>query len=155
MLSRLARPFRNTDERGATMVEHAIVLQFFFLVLLVSMEFLRVMYNHLALQYAVSEASRRAIVQAVTTPADQIRSDIATRLTSLGIPLSSEDIVVVCPMSQLATCRASSVNYTQDYISRGRPQESVVYEIHRSINAFLFGNLQITARVFARNEPEA
>ena len=142
-------------ERGAVLIEHVLVLPVFFLLLLGSLEFLRIMYNQLSIQFAVSEASRRAVVRDASASMSEVRNDIAARLRSLGIPLDASDVITVCPIGRVDACRTASNNWQQDYYERGRPSEQLVFEMRRSVSAAYFSRINLTARVFAKNEPES
>ena len=131
------------------MVEHAIVLPFFLLLILASVEVLRIMYNHICLQYALTEASRFALAQENGATTTQIRDAMEARLTSLGIPFTAAfDTFTVCPAG--GTCTAGA-------ITPGAPEQMIVYSLTRRMNFLGFRtnvtSLNVTATVFARNEP--
>ena len=144
------------DERGATILEHAIVLPVFFLLVLVSVELLRVLYNHTSIQFALTELSRASLVATTGDPgwSSDIDSTMRLRLASLGVPLSGADTLTICPLAVYGTgaCARGS-------ISQGAASIPVVYELERRMTLFFklpgdLTDLTIRARVFARNEPE-
>lgn len=133
------------------MVEHAIVLPFFFFLLLVTVEFFRVMYNQISMQFALTEASRWALVQDTVVGTD-IRTAVQNRLQSVGASVAATDVLTICPIAQFPTCAKGTLN-------PGGPDDLIVYQLDRRTGLLGFpgssiASFEIHARVFARNEPQ-
>lgn len=83
--------------RGQAMVEFALIFPLILLVILMFIEVGRVVYGYSALNHAVREGARFAIVRLFPS-SDQRLADIRdwVRPSAIGLPLVTDDIVVYC-----------------------------------------------------------
>lgn len=101
------------DERGATLVEHAIALPIFLFFLIISIEFLRVSYYALSLQYTASAVMRDISLNPPTGQGD-LHTRATQRLRGFAIKLDipGSAAVTLCPVGQYNTgsCPIGSYN---------------------------------------------
>ncbi len=144
---------RNRSEKGATLLESAVVLPFFLLLIIVTVELLRIAYIKLTLQHVVAEIARDALIHIRTET--EIRDQTANRLRGLAVEFNpASDIITVCPAND-ATCTAGTVNLGQ----RG---DFMVFRLHLAVDLFFVpgpGGLLtrsrfiLSAQFLGRNEP--
>jgi Flp pilus assembly protein TadG len=148
--------FRVKSENGATMLEYAIVMPLFLVMLLVFADFLRVCYYNLTLGYALTQATRVVVITPQGNAAD-VRTIINQKLVPLGIDLQTVDILTVCPLADLGNttkCPAGTYN-------PGEKRDLVAYQVSKPVTVYtmtlvpMIGlrNLTLTATVVVRNEP--
>lgn len=98
------RPAVSRRERGQAMVEFALVLPIFLLVLLGVFDFGRAIYAYNAVANAAREGARTAIINQGT---DTIRAKAAQQATALGLPAT--DPGAACPLDGGPTTAASGI----------------------------------------------
>ena len=121
----LPRDFRN--ERGATLVEHAIVLPIFMVLLIVVLDFLRISYNALTVQFVVANVIRQVSIGEMGN--DSIQSAITRSAKKFGVPISTEQIAL-CPVSQ----------YPCSAVVKPEANELVILQVQVPTNGLVFGN---------------
>ena len=117
---------RLEEQRGATMVEFVVVFPVFVLLLLISLDLLRISYNYITVQYVADRVLRQVIVGRQGYPYDKspytethtaipytnqaswLIHDMVSLANSFHVPLAGSDITV-CSIVQLRThsCNAN------------------------------------------------
>jgi hypothetical protein len=144
-------------ESGVTTVESAIVLPLFLLLLIVTCDFVRVCWNQLSLQYALTQ-EMRVCQLALNLNANTIRADIDSTLQAFGMRLEAADLVTICPIGIFST----NPNCPEGSIVSGQPGELMAFGISKDVNlyftsvtgAFSRRTLKLKATTLGRNEPE-
>lgn len=150
------------SELGAAMVEMAVVLPVFLLILIISMDFLRLSYHSLTTQYVVNRVVRQAVVGPSARPAayssqeEWIQGATIALSRSLGVAVSADQIAV-CPYSSVAG--GGSCDPTAD--DAGQPGELIAVQVLAPTSGFGWStanhldlrNYALSAQVLGRNEP--
>ena len=143
---------KHTSEKGAVMVEHALVLPVMVLVIFATLELLRCTYVGLTTQFTATRVLREAVIgpevfdvapynQSQTPFESYILNNVQALCGSLSVNLSPENIRVTC-VGGAGGCD----------ITAGRPGALVQVEISRPTTVFIFGELNIESVAVARNE---
>ena len=138
-------------EKGATLVESAIVYLVLFSVLVISFELLRASYVGLTIQFTVTRVLRDAVVgpqvyavspyDASPTPYEEyILANIEQRCRRLMVSVDRSDISIGC--RQAASCT----------VTAAQPGALVQVEVQRPTRILLFRTLLIRSIAMARNE---
>ena len=140
-----------SNERGATLVEHAIALPLFLLFLIISCDLMRVSYNALTLQFVVERTMREASLGTMT--ANNILQEVTTRANKLGVPLSNSDI---------SLCPANVASSSCSGVTTGSSNELMALRALVPTRGFLLGekgfqllstNFSLRAMALGRYEP--
>ena len=145
MLSRKA-------ESGATLVESAIVITLLILLLIVSIEFLRLSHAVLTVRYVSARVMRQAVLGTMT-PA-QITNEVVTTAQRFGLGLGAGNV---------AMCRLDSYPCTWGVVENADPDILMILEIGgpmRSVTlsaveplGLTFRDGNFTSRVIGKIEP--
>ena len=139
------------SEAGATMVENAIVLPVFVLVLFAIIDLCHFSYQALTLQYGVSRVLRTVAIH-TGDPNVVTRNSMIAALHAYGVHLAASDSVTLCPITALGPgCPANS-------IVPGDQHELMVLRIGKNVPSFILGgllprSLSFSAEAVGRNEP--
>ncbi len=147
----------NAKQSGATMLEAAIAMPLFLIMLLVFFELMRIFYVQLALQYGVTRGARRAAMVSGLAAAD-VRALINQELGGLGVIFEPADVLVVCPLNDFNS--GTNCNLAGDF-RPGEERELVVYRGRKLVHSFPVvasgtatpGQLWISATVIVENQP--
>ena len=138
------------NERGATMVEQAMVFPLFVLITFGILELCYLSYHSLSLQFAVSRAMRTVSIDRNANAA-QTRLAIANAFHSAGVTLLASDKVTLCPVG------TNGAQCTEDSIHIGDFRELMLLRIRRPAQSLFAGFvpsiIDITAEAVGRNEP--
>jgi hypothetical protein len=142
------------DERGATIVESAIAFPFFLLILLSTIDLLRVIQFDISLHYTLANAARWGIIgERLDDPAapgfplsreESIEQRLQATAQSYGISLSADEIRL---------CPSTDPHCLTDFA--GNPNDFFLISVSRPISLFAFGGktIAINATVISKNEP--
>lgn len=146
---------------GATILEFAIAGPFFLLLLLVSIDFLRLSYHALTVQFVATKVLRQAVVgpqgrpTAYSSQEEWIQKETIRIARSLGIVLSA-DQVAICPM-QIVLAGASCDPLNDN---AGGPGDMIAVQINAPTRGYSWSPaMRIGGRIYnisglvvARNE---
>ncbi len=150
-----------TDERGVTIVEFCIIAPIFFLILFVSLDFLRLTFQSLTLQFTVTHVLREVVVGPDNRPAqygsqeEWIEGETIALASNLGLTIDGSRIAI-CPYTQIVAgipCDPAADN-------AGAPGELITVQVISPTSGFSYltnnriGNdlYNLNALVVARNE---
>ena len=144
------------SERGATVIEAAIVLPVLLALLIVTVDVLVHMHQMLSLQYVLTAETRRILVGHYATTAE-LDTAIRQRLDTFGVGLGGQDKLTLCPTTTYKT--TSCPENTLQLPAAG---QLMVLNVVKEANAFMMlpgallgsGALDLQATVVARREPE-
>jgi len=141
---------RAKEEKGATMVESAIAIPVFLLVLICTFDLFRICYNQLTIQHVMTRVMRQATAvyfqeMAAGDQINKITEDISRSLNSLGVGFdaSSGDKLNLCPVSA----------YPCDGVTLGAPYELMILSVEKGIQGVFLPRYVLASEVLFRNEP--
>ena len=139
------------ENKGATMVESAIALPIFLVVLVCTFDLFRVCYNELTIQHVITRVMRQATVVSFQEmdageQVDYITQNISDRLNKLGVAfdLSGGDAIKLCPVKAYP-CASG--------VSLGAPYELMVLTVQKRIQCVFLPRYTLESEVLFRNEP--
>lgn len=146
--------WRRMDERGATMVESALALPLFLLILLSTIDLLRVIQFDISLHYTLANAARWGII------GERLDNPLAP-----GIPLTREESIelrlqetaqsygITLSADEIQLCPATDPGCSADFA--GNPNDFFLITVSRPMALFAFGGKSLTlkATVISKNEP--
>ncbi len=108
------------NERGATMVEVAMTIGLFFLLIVGALDFTRLYFTSHTLSHVLAEASRNTVILTATvqnenTVKAELRADIMVLANRFGVELDDTDIVI-CLFNDTSTF-CSSKDLPNNYFS--------------------------------------
>jgi len=144
-------------ERGATMVEFAIVFPFLLIFLLTTIDFVMLLHEALSIEYVLAKASRDIAStgtqsSSLGTHSDRvtaIKSELKFKANVFGVDLEDTDISV-CPaweydVTQWPACLTEGA---------GKPHEVLVIAVKKRIALFFRQwSFTVDSSVIVRNEP--
>ena len=133
------------------MIEHALVLPLFILVIICAMELFRVGYVAVTTQFVAARLMREAGINVAAVP--DVRAAIEESLKIYQVNLSSSDVVTYCPIDSFATAACPKGG-----IVRGSPRSLMILTVEQPMSGIVLPglntmNIRVTAQVIARNEP--
>lgn len=146
---------RQTSNKGATMVECAIVLPFFLFFLLCSFDIFMFYYQKLSLQHVFWKSVRQCQASNKCLNAEQTMLQVNQQLDT-GFQLGPSDQIMVCNIDQFTSTNGCTA------FSKGSAGDVVIYRLTKTANLFLTGlfpkliangNIYITVTAIVKNEP--
>ncbi|MFN8391930.1 MAG: TadE/TadG family type IV pilus assembly protein [Bdellovibrionota bacterium] len=141
---------RLQHEHGATMIEHAMILPIFLLLILTVVDLCYFSFNALTLQFGISRAMRAAAIDPTMTP-NQVRVSIANAMSRLGVTLEAQDRISLCPVT------SAHQSCGENDIINGDEHELMVLRIKKRFRSlfidFVGPLLTLNAEAVGRNEP--
>ncbi len=150
---------KRNKERGSTLLEYAIAMPLFIMLLVISMDILRVLYFQLSLQYGVSSGVRQCFMSPVDKCPNQTAAKdlINNQLSFTGVRLEDTDTVLSC----------SRTNYEKNQCSTydaGSARDMMVYRVSKNVTLYTLAglpskmkmigsSLTLNVTVIGQNEP--
>lgn len=149
------------NERGVTIVEFCIIAPIFFLVLFVSLDFLRLTFQSLTIQFTVTHVLREVIVGPENRPTqyasqeEWIEGETIALARNFGLTLDG-DRIAICPYSQIV----AGIPCDPAVDNAGSPGELITVQVRSPTSGFSYlgenrlGSklYNLSALVVARNE---
>ena len=142
--------FDASDERGATMVEHALCLPLLLMLLIMAFEMMGFIFQAQTLQFTASSVLRDASVD----PTLDVHSAVTNKLRSFAVGFGDGDQITYCPLSVFdsPTCRPGT-------ILTGAPKQVMILQIVRRARTVAVPllsrlDLQFEGQAIGKNEPE-
>ena len=126
-------------EKGATLLESALVLPLLIVILVVSVDILRLGYNVLTVRYVTTTVMRQAVIGNMN--ALQIQNEIIRLAGNFATPLEAQDV---------SMCRLE--DYPCTGMNVGNRNDLMVLEVRATPGSFMLGvlnKLRLSRRVFA------
>lgn len=157
------------DTRGATLVEFAIVGPLFLVLLIVTIDLLRISYSALTLQYVTARVAREVAVgpskrprqvdgnplPGYETQGSWLITDMTGLANALNISLRP-DHITICSFANLVsgdTCSPDDADHSGQIIAIRVLMPAESFLVGPMINLFTRRRYNITSLVVARNEP--
>lgn len=142
---------RFNDERGATVVEHALALPLFLLILFCAIEMFRVGFVAVTTQYVASSVMRNSGISSLGQTA--MRQALHDRLRDYRVNLADTDVMTYCPVDDFGTAGCAPGSYVP-----GAARSLMILSIEKPIEGIVLPGLarmgvRVKAQVIVRNEP--
>ena len=146
------RQFSKTleSDKGATMIEYAIVLPLFLVLVMSILHLCFLSYQKLTLQYGISRAIRTIILDPNANPAE-VHQAVVTALHQVNVSIAGSDEITFCRIS------AYGINCPDSQILVGDSKELMILKVKKNVSFPVldwFGRrFSLSAEVVERNEP--
>lgn len=133
---------------GASLVEVAITLPLFCLLLFGVIEFSRLAFVQLSLQYSLNRTARHVVLAQHSL--NEVQMAASAEAADFGLKLNFADD------SQLAICAGEDTNCVTPLAQTPSRAEKVILKLQKRVPLFVsLGTYNVSATVIARNEPYA